>query len=120
MKILLKVSCKKFEGKNGKFYKLSTRLSQNGQSDFYKVFFVKEVKAELEAKNVKLNRPFTLEIDEDGIGYDIENKTIYIRAGYIFNINFIQSKKEFEKKPKFSQVFESVENTQSNNDTLKF
>ena len=115
-----KINCKKFENQDRVAYRLSTKLAIKGENNFYKVVFVKELQAELEAKGIKLNRPFTMTIDTDGLGYDLEKKTIYVRNGYPVNIKFIESSKDYEKKPKFDDIFDNVPNTEKHNDTLKF
>lgn len=111
----LKVSVKKFTKKDDTtFYALSTLLfkaedtaKQNGV--WYKVYPTKEMKAILEEKGIKLNRPFTIDIDVDCISVDEENKKIFLLAEKDFVINYIRTPQTEENKiPKFESVFQVV------------
>ena len=116
--IKLNVSVKKFDEKKDKepLYVFSTKLyditdtaEQNGT--WYKVFFTKELKKQLNEKNVKLNRPFEIEIDPDCVVYNKDEKKIFFLADKPCKITFIKTsgnQAKEETTPKFDEVFRAV------------
>lgn len=111
----LKVNVKKFTKKDGtNFYALSTKLFKTEDTaktsgEWYKVYPTKEMKAILEEKSIKLNRPFMIEINTDCISIDSENKKLFLLADKDFVINYIQTEQPEENKiPKFESVFQVV------------
>ena len=116
MKTQLTISVKKFDTKdNSKFYALSTKLyavedTAKTNGTWYKVYPTKEMKAVLEEQKIVLNRPFTIDIDENDISVDQESKKLFLQATHDFVINFIKTDKDKEEKriPSFSSIFQVV------------
>ena len=103
------------EGKEGKdaYYAYSTKLyditdtaEQNGT--WYKVFFTKELKQQLKEKNVKINRPFKIQIEPECIVYNKDEKKIFFLADKPCIITFKSSGEKQTKEdtvPKFDEAF---------------
>ena len=116
--IKLNVSVKKFDEKKDKepLYVFSTKLyditdtaEQNGT--WYKVFFTKELKKQLEEKKVKLNRPFEIEIDPDCVVYNKDEKKIFFLADKPCKITFkatAETQKKEDTVPTFAETFRTV------------
>lgn len=115
MELRLKINVKKFVNEKDVRYALSTLIYDKAETDntkgtWYKVIPTNLFKKNVEDAKIKLNRPFILTIDENYLGYDIEEKKLFIRGGKPCKIEFIESdKKESNdnKIPKFSDVFKT-------------
>ena len=116
--IELDISVKKFDGKEGKepFYAYSTKLydivdTAETSGTWYKVFFTKELKTQLKEKNVKINRPFKIQIEPECIVYNKDEKKIFFLADKPCKITFKTSEEKQSKEnttPKFDEVFRTA------------
>ena len=117
--IELDVSVKKFEGRNGdvashyaystKLYDITDTAEQNGT--WYKVFFTKELKQQLKEKNVKINRPFKIQIEPECVVYNKDEKKIFFLADKPCFITFKSSGEKQSKEhtvPKFDEAFRTA------------
>lgn len=119
------------KSKSNKLYTY-LKLKNEPKEIGFSVYFVKELKAELETNNIDINKPFNLTIDVEGLGYDMEKKNLFIRyknpkteEKYFMSIDYdVEPKKQrpnnFEATPKFDEVFECASDDESNNDSVKF
>ena len=115
MRVKLRIFSKKFDTKTV----LSTKLVMKDKTGeaWYTVYFKKDIK-EAAMTKVNINRGFNITIDEENIGYDKENKRLYIKSADFEAEEIKSNRGNFETVPKFTDVFEFPTTAEDKKDEL--